>query len=399
MSMAIFAAMGSRLAALWAAADHDTGAFPGLAVRVLAETPELRDLDPDDLVDWALACPRLPPQLDVRSTFGEPPLTLYAGESFVIDAYFWLDGTTAIHQHGFSGAFHVLAGSSLHTRSRWTLAERVDPGFMLGELASEHAELLGRGDTRPIAAGDALIHALFHLDRPSCSLVVRTRSDAIGPQYTYLPPSVALDPRGEDVTAKRKRELLAMLRRCGRPDWRARTLRLLADCELPLAFRVLLDVALDGRGDAELGDLLAAARGRHGARVDALASALAEAVRQRALAGMRARVRAPEHRFFLALLLNLGDRAAIDALIERRHPGHAPQLLIRRWLAEIEAPFDVPIDATTLAILDDLLAGQSDAEILDRRAAAADPGAEELAEILARCHALRTSRLLGRLFR
>ncbi|MFN2514442.1 MAG: hypothetical protein ABR568_23900, partial [Pyrinomonadaceae bacterium] len=54
----------------------------------------------------------LPHQYDVEGRFGNPPITLFAGPRFHIDVYYWLDGTTSIHQHSFTGAFQVLLGSS-----------------------------------------------------------------------------------------------------------------------------------------------------------------------------------------------------------------------------------------------------------------------------------------------
>ena len=55
-------------------------------------------------------------------------------------------------------------------------------------------ELLHAGDTRTIHAGSNFIHALFHLDRPSISIVLRTRVEAdVGPQYDYMPPFIAIN--------------------------------------------------------------------------------------------------------------------------------------------------------------------------------------------------------------
>ena len=48
----------------------------------------------------------LPEQMDVEAAFGNPPVTLFAGLRFHIDVYFWLDGTTEIHQHAFAGRLH-----------------------------------------------------------------------------------------------------------------------------------------------------------------------------------------------------------------------------------------------------------------------------------------------------
>lgn len=400
MTMPMFEAMGARIEARWAELNHDERAFPELAVRVLDDTPALNEITPEDIVDWALTSPRLPPQFDVRSAFGEPPITLHAGGRFVIDLYFWLSGATATHQHGFSGAFHVLAGSSLHVRSRWTTDERINGDFLLGALKTDSAELLRRGDTRPIEAGDALIHALYHLDRPSCSLVVRTCEEGFGPQYTYLPPSVAYNPFHADPTSARKRELLAMLRKLGHPEWRARTLRLLSACDLPLAFGVLLDTLRHLRSVAELDEFLAATRERHGARVDRLVPALAEALRQQELFELRPREHTAEHRLLFAMLIALPDRAAIDAVIRQRHPDRPPDACLRRWIEELAASSPgAPLDRTDLAVLDGLLRGMSDSEIFDRLAPELEHASgEELAVIFERCHALRSSQVFGRLF-
>jgi hypothetical protein len=53
---------------------------------------------------------RATPRLDhVRRS---PAITLYRGEGFAIDVYFWVDHPlTSIHNHRFSGAFVVLKDS------------------------------------------------------------------------------------------------------------------------------------------------------------------------------------------------------------------------------------------------------------------------------------------------
>jgi hypothetical protein len=79
---------------------------------------------------------------------GQPPAVLYRNADLEIQALTWMQGTTAIHQHGFDG---VLSGT----------------GF---------------------------IHALFHLERPSVTIVVRNQSTVASfPQYTYRLPGVGLN--------------------------------------------------------------------------------------------------------------------------------------------------------------------------------------------------------------
>jgi hypothetical protein len=52
----------------------------------------------------------LPEQRRSDRAFGQPALTLYHGERFFIEALSSHSGTSAIHQHSFSGAFRVLTG-------------------------------------------------------------------------------------------------------------------------------------------------------------------------------------------------------------------------------------------------------------------------------------------------
>src|SRR5213075_397838 len=98
--------------------------FPQLAERALHEAALHQHVEVLDIVRWTLSADRLPKQ-NLEATFGNPPLTLYTCGGFYIQALFWLDGTTSIHDHAFSGAFTVLAGSSIHSRFEFERTMRV----------------------------------------------------------------------------------------------------------------------------------------------------------------------------------------------------------------------------------------------------------------------------------
>src|SRR5688572_5374398 len=209
--MEVFQRIGRAVEQRWGAVSYDEEALPEIAAAVLgAELPG--GAGADDILRWVLTTDTLPQQLDPASRFGQPPITLYRGPRFYVDALFWMDGTTEIDQHSFTGAFHVLHGSSVHARWAFELEERVTSAFLLGQVRFRDFELLGAGDTRPILSGDRAIHALFHLDRPSVSIVVRTyREPRGGPQYSYFPPSLGEDPFNEDPLLLRRLEALVVL--------------------------------------------------------------------------------------------------------------------------------------------------------------------------------------------
>src|SRR5215216_4020345 len=114
--MQVFHELGSLIEQRWRDENYNEEVFPEIAGQALVETTPYREVDPWDIIRWVNTTTQLPKQQDVQGKFGNPPITLYNGPRFHIDVYYWLDGTTSIHQHAFCGAFQVLLGSSIHSR-------------------------------------------------------------------------------------------------------------------------------------------------------------------------------------------------------------------------------------------------------------------------------------------
>src|SRR5689334_19691162 len=105
--MDVFHDLGHTIESAWSARDYDERAFPAVAAAALREAELHRRLGAGDLVRWLLAAPGLVPQHDLPAVFGHPPITMFRGRRFLIDAILWREGSTAVHRHGFSGAFQV----------------------------------------------------------------------------------------------------------------------------------------------------------------------------------------------------------------------------------------------------------------------------------------------------
>ena len=108
-----FAELGQTVLARWKKADFSLAAFPALACKALAEKPPAKHVELSALISEFLLYDAQPYQ--TQSGFGQPELVVFDDPRFYIQILFWLDGTTDIHQHMFSGAFHVMAGSSIHS--------------------------------------------------------------------------------------------------------------------------------------------------------------------------------------------------------------------------------------------------------------------------------------------
>jgi hypothetical protein len=405
--METFHHLGSHVAKLWRAQNYDSEAFAEVALKALTERPPIEYVRPDDALRWALSTDRMPPQLDLPGEFGEPPLTVYSGPGFVIDVLFWVDGTTAIHQHGFSGAFYVLDGSSVHSRYRFAVEDRVNTRLLFGRLYLEEVELLERGAARKIYAKEGLIHALFHLDRPSVTLVIRTMGDSDAqPQYSYRWPGVAFDPFHKPAMLTRQLQCLRLLERVEHPKHSEMLGLLLNDADLETTFRVLDHARGQANFRGRFAELLEQMRPRFAHLYDTLAAAYEEDARLENLTLRRKLIQDPSQRFFLALLLNLRSRSEILRFVEQRYSGNPVEVVVG-WveaLAQFRPPgydganaLDIELDEVSLFVFRCLLEGRTPPEIQELLSDRYD-GVEEQAEALDElCNDLRTCRIFRNL--
>ncbi len=328
-----FSELGRTVAARWQARNFSPAAFPELAQAALEERPPAEHIDLAALMRDFLLDDGQPAQS--LSGFGQPELVVYDDPRFYIQLLCWLEGTTDIHQHMFSGAFHVLAGSSLHSQFAFENAETVSAHLRVGTLRMTHTELLATGRTVPIIAGRGHIHALFHLDTPSLTVVVRTHTDqGTGPQFTYLPPHLAVDPTPHDALTLRRKQLLDVLEQTGDASYAALVREMLGRLDFERGFFILQNALGCLRSRGEWAETWAVFREKHGALADYVAPTLEEIVRRDGLTALRSSVTDAEHRFFLALLLNVPGRAELLEMVAQRFPG-MPAETILRWAGEL----------------------------------------------------------------
>ena len=330
---AFFVDLGRRVRERWQAVDFSLAAFPRLAQAALEENPPATQVDLKALTRSFLREDEQPFQ--TASGFGQPELVVFDDPRFYIQILFWLDGTTQIHQHEFSGAFHVLAGSSLHAEFAFANVRPVTAHFRLGDLQLTGIELLETGRTVPITSGGASIHSLFHLETPSVTVVVRTHSDpGTGPQFTYLPPHVAVDPFFSDALSTRRLQLLDVLDRTAAEDYAEVVRAMVASLDYERGFFTLQNclVALQERGEwEETWDVFAK---KHGPLAAYAAPTLEEIVWRDRLVNLRGSIEDADHRFFLALLLNVPRASDILSLVAARFPGD-PVTTVLAWAEEL----------------------------------------------------------------
>ena len=335
--MEFFQKLGSLVTRLWKERNYNEKDFPEVASRGLSELPPNQHVTFWDVTKWGLTTEQLPAQADLSAKFGQPPLTVYDGRDFRIEALFWVQGIPAIHQHSFSGAFHVLHGSSIQSLWAFEPAEQLAMRLAFGRVFLQKAELLRKGDSRPIIAGNGLIHSTFHLDRPSVTVVVRTKGELDKlPQYSYLPPTVAYEPEHIVQPVKRRTQLLRMLLLSGKTaEFNEIAHHILGTEDAYSVFQFLLSTFELIDDEEQRLTLLLAARLKQPKLIDALKPALLYIERRDRIVKIREQVSNSDLQFFLALLLNIPERSPILSLIGQRYPSRDPGTAIVSWVREL----------------------------------------------------------------
>ena len=388
--MDLFQKLGAEIEEKWRQQNYNEELLPALAADALGAADIPSKISAWDVIEWTLKQNELPLQKDPTGNFGDPPITLFVAPRFYIDVYFWLSGTTQIHQHGFCGAFQVLLGSSLHSWYNFDRTDSVNVYTEVGKLSLNACELLKVGDVKKIYAGRQYIHSLFHLDQPSATIVVRTGNIPMHlPQFSYHKPSFAVDPFFEHQTTRRKLQAIAPLMQVGHPDADRLVSELLETGDLQSSLSIL-SVVHDHLSGGHLGQLfnlegpaarfekfLEIAMRRHGALAADLPAMFEHRERLNEIVRRRGYVTDPEQRFFFALLLNVEGLDRIASLVEQRFPDADPIEKILDWTHDLGQTRVVGVntpnalglenfDDVDVALLENLLRGMSDQESIEK---------------------------------
>ena len=400
-----FRHIGELIKDRWSAACFDEESFAAIACEVLAAELPAHRIALDDVLGWVLTARSLPPQVDFP--FGQP-ITVFHDPRFYIDVLTWVDSTTSIHEHGFSGAFGVLLGSSLHARYAFHREHRYCEHLFQGRTELIELELLRAGDVRPIHPGARSAHALFHLDRPSVSVVVRNHKTTSAPvQLCYLRSGIAYNPFHTDIESQRLIRTLHILHDIKHPDLLRKARAAIAERDTFTAFKISEFLARTLRHDEYLA-FLSELPATHGDLLRAIASHADDVRRENNLTRRRRAIRSEPHRYLVALLLNLRGPADILAMVKARVPDADPVDTVMRWVTELAAEppsqpdepnaIGIALDELALDAMRAMLHGASDSQVIEALAAeyeGIDAMAAELGELLA---AFRASVFFAPLF-
>ncbi len=327
-----------RIEDAWCNAQYHDDAFSDIAQQVLLEERLHERYSARDVIREGLTGAITVPQIDLPASFGQPPVTFFRNSRFYIAVLFWVDADTSIHEHSFSGAFSVLSGSSLHVQYEFKPKTLVNSRLSVGEIVKKHAKILERGDVEAIISGRQGAHALFHLKRPSATLLVRTHRDSRAqPQMTYHWPCYAIDPFFEDDIIYRKCQLLSLVRQTDAEHFQKTASELLLSLDLESAIRVLLYLRRFNLSLRQALDLASSAAGRQGSLGEGLTGFVEDGYRISRLASLHQRVFDCDRRLLLAFIMNRLSVTDIFALVKARYLDSEPADLVANWTASLLA--------------------------------------------------------------
>lgn len=329
----IFDHLGNEIEQKWNNLDYDEDEFISVVESALLQI-RLDELDEQKLLNLCLSSISSTHQVG-GVNFGEPPVTVFDGKRFYIEVLFWLSSTTAVHEHSFRGVFKVLFGSSLHSVWKFNEEDRINENMKFGEVRHISSEVLNQYDQRHILIGDEFIHSLFHLDYPSVSLVIRTKSEVSSlPQYSYHQPSIAFNFSDNDIKMVRKAMLLKSMQMTGVNiiNYIVNLANELSIDELFLLLNKLADGKLENEVLAEL--MKKESNPIILKRLHLINLVLKHSNFVRVISDARSNILDKDHRFFLALLMNIPDRTKIYHLIESIYSVD-PIDKIHHWIIEL----------------------------------------------------------------
>jgi len=350
--------LGERIREQWEKAHFDRRAFPPLASDALAHS-DVQKLGADAILDWVTSRDGLPFQHHFESAFGQPPVTLYWHQRFYIVALFWADATTAIHNHSFTGAYTILSGESLQTLYSFQPVHQISEQVVFGDLTLQSTRWLTKGDIESILPGPSFIHAAFHLESPSVTLVVRTHSEQqVDLPYEYLRPGLALDPFHRDQRMTRRLQCLQLIAGTMHDRYEHYAARLLEHADFYTCLLILQQAA--ERGPRHLEALCHVAERRFG---DDTVARIRAVLGHRALDALvlnaRRHIVEPGPRLLLGLLLTQPHFEAIHACVSQRMSAAAATAALAKWTGVLLRSGVFKVDAQDLSdrTIEELLDG------------------------------------------
>jgi len=355
---------GREAAARFESRGRAPAVFSALATDLLRTARLHEAIDPDVLLAELAGAADLGPQMDLTTRFATPPVTVFQNDDFYIDVYFWLAPRTGVHSHGFTGAFTVLRGVSLHNVYTFDHERDYAGDVVVGRLCRAQTELLRAGDVRTIHDGQAFIHQVAHLSCPSVSLIVRNRFSGSDPAiFAYLAPEIGARSSSHlsAATPLRKLQIARFLVESRHPRSDELVATMVAAATPLAAFWMLIEFSLATQDLERTTRLVESVGASRPPWTDSLLRSLAHESR---VSVDWTRLRDEGQRLFASLAASVEDPAVIRRMITDYAPGRPVSQTVLEWVQSMRRGgiVDFDLNPTAEHVLEVYLTGGSEAD-------------------------------------
>lgn len=204
--------LAKRIETKWREVDNNCYKFADIVLKELDEK-ELIDnfnfYDINNLLDEHEV-----KNVQIASEFSELHLKLFDNGKFYIEILNWIDNDTSIHDHGFAGVLVQLQGTGINAMYSFEEEEKVSHNLKLGSVKLDKVEISSKGCVRVIPCGREEKHAVFHIEQPTISLIIRTHPiTELSPQLNYFPPYVLIDHSATSLIFNKRLKYFRILSR------------------------------------------------------------------------------------------------------------------------------------------------------------------------------------------
>lgn len=171
--------------------------FAELAHEMLQKYKPEEKFNLDEVLEFSKTQKALEMKFYKNNEFGEYPITLYRNEDFLIDIYVWSELDADTHDHNFVGAFGQLQGRSMEVYYDYTDIKKTEHEHLeTGLLTINDKKVLNPGDKSPIYLYEKFIHKVWHLDKPTVTICVKSiKGERLVHHYTPDGKRFTFDPK------------------------------------------------------------------------------------------------------------------------------------------------------------------------------------------------------------
>lgn len=124
--------------------------------------------------------------IQVQSTFSDFYFQIYNNGRFLIEVLNWWGGQVNAHDHDFSGVQFQLKGDAMNVIHDFETRQQCG-AVRFGKLSARRSQHWKEGGRTKVFHGDIELHSVFHLGRPTTSLLIRTvPTKRYGAQSNYF---------------------------------------------------------------------------------------------------------------------------------------------------------------------------------------------------------------------